>query len=385
MGIAVEKPSDNVSAFSALRDAIDIQRGFRNFKPSNTRRLRAAKARVLGGIGNASLAIIGDSTSAGTGTGGGGSPGLTDARKSTPARRLAKLINASGITCQEVGVFGSAGMAGSYAVYDPRVVLGTGWSTASTGPGGAYYSNTTTTDPLAISPTESFDRIEYYYLRNSGYATFTVDVDGGAAIETINANAGPSAVIKRVVNCALGTHTINFRRTGTGGTLGLVGITWYRGDTPVLDLWNMGISGATIGTFADTTQFWRPALAIPSMAPSAVYIDLGINNWGAQTDPASFAASYQDVINAHKVASDVILVSPVPQAVAANSLATQMVYVDIIDGLARSNDLPYIDLRAYFESQEIQQALGAYYDPTHPNGLGAAEKAMIYHLATSSI
>lgn len=362
----------------ANRDA--AWRCFRNFKPSNTRRLRKGFANVRTNTANMVIAIAGDSLNAGHGA-GTGTNGFDGARALAPARHLATLMNRNVIVTQELAVFGGAGVtAAQVPTYDPRVVMGSGWAPTSAGFAGAYYLNSTTTDALTFTPTQSFDTIVYWYARNTAYAVFTVDIDGGAALETVDAT-GSGAILKRTINVTRGTHAINFRRV-SGGNCSILGCTVYdNASGKVVDIWNWGVSGATISTTNATTNPWTSRAAHVAAAPDVLLLDIAMNDWIGGTNLATFEAQYRAYLTSLTAVSDVIIVNPSPRAVANTSLETQRQYESIIKAVQKSFDLPLIDLRALFETQEIASANGLFYDVTHQNALGYALKGELFYRA----
>jgi hypothetical protein len=361
-----------------LGNSLLARRSFMNFKPSNTRKLRKGLANVRAGLANMNVMVVGDSTQAGDGA-GTGTNGFDGARLLTPSRRLASNLSGRGIvTAQEVGIFGAAGVGASQypSTYDPRLSYGAGWSAVSAGIGGAYYDNSTTTNALAFTPAIAFDTIVYWYLQNTGYATFTIDVDGGAAIETVNA-ASTGALVKHTVTCALGTHTINWKRTGTGANLRIAGCTVYNSAAKTVDVWNCGVSGATSTSWINAANPWSPLNAITALAADLYIVDLGINDWIGGTSLSTFQTQMQSIITACQASGDVVLCNPVPQAIASTVLATQLQYVSVLQTLQQSNDLPWLDFRNLMETQEISNANGTQYDATHPDNLGYVEKGRL--------
>src|SRR5262249_40838494 len=57
-------------------------------------------------------------------------------------------------------------------------------------------------------PDNEIDTIEVWYARAPENGCFTVDVDGGAPLVTVDC-AGPAAFLKATATCALGRHTVN--------------------------------------------------------------------------------------------------------------------------------------------------------------------------------
>jgi hypothetical protein len=368
---------------TTLNNALLTRRSFKNFKPSNTRKTRKGLANVRNGLANMNVAIVGDSTQAGDGA-GTGTNGYDGARVLSASRKLATMLAPTTgkgiIAAQETAIFGSAGVAsgtpGQYLTYDTRVLMPSGWSLASAGIGGGYYDNSTTTNALSFTPTIAFDTIVYWYAQNTGLATFTVDIDGGAAIETPN-SAGSGALVKHTLTVALGTHTINWKRTGVGANLRILGCTVYNSASKTVDVWNMGVAGSLSTSWINAANPWSPLNALTSIAADLYVIDLGINDWINGTDPTTFQTNMQTIITACAAQGDVVLCSPVPRAIASTPLATQLLYVTALQALQVSNDLPWVDFRNLFETQEIANTNGMMYDVTHPNNNGYAEKARL--------
>jgi lysophospholipase L1-like esterase len=354
-------------------------KSFKNFKPSNTRRIRRGLGRVIAGQGNCYGGVIGDSTQAGDGA-GTGTNGFDGARVLTPSRRLSDILNKSLVTSQEVGIFGSAGVQSGapaqYLTYDPRVAMPSGWSLTSAGIGGGYYDNSTTTNPLSFAPGVAFNTIDYLYAQTTGLATFTIDVDGGAAIETVNA-AGSGAIVRHTVTCPLGAHTINWRRTGVGANLRILGCTVYNSAVKTVDIWNLSVAGATSSSWSLTTNPWSPLNALPALGLDFAFLDIGINDWIGGVDPAVYTTNMQSIINVLSPTTDVILCNPNPSAIATNSLSQQMTIVNALAAIQVANDLPLIDFRNQFETQEIATSGGFWYSGPHPNALGYVEKGRL--------
>lgn len=355
---------------NSVNTALLPQRTFKNFKPSNTRRLRRAIANARAGVADGVLALVGDSTTMGTGA-GTGTNGWTGGRIANLPYRLSQLLSTAAIPCDSTGVPGSNNVTlAEMSNYDPRLTLGAGWSVVSAAIGGAYFDNSTTTNAFAFAPGVTFDTIDYWYLQVSGYGTFTIDIDGGAAIETVNAS-GSTLLAKHTLTVARGTHTINWKRV-SGGNVRIVMCQVRDGTTKRLSVWNLGVSGATSLTAIASANVWNVLPAVIQTAPDAVLLTLGINDWNSGVPVADFTTNMQTFITSVLPTSDIILGNPCPQAVANTSQVIQQQFYDAIVGLANLNDLPMIDYRSALETYEIAQPLGEYYNPTHPNNLGYA-------------
>ncbi len=341
------------------------------------RHWNAAVAKVRAGVQLGKAALIGDSTTTGTGAGSGGA-GLTGARAKSYPTVLATLLQAYQVPAQANSFFGGAGQTSTYfsSGYDPRVIQapGTGWQPNASSLGGGAFQNTTTTDPLQFTPVDAFDTMVIYYIQNTGFATWTVNVDGGATLATVN-SAGTSSVQTSTVTTTLATHTINIARTGVGTSAYIIGIDTYDSATKKLSIWNMGQSGTKVADWVLAVNPWDKLNALGTVAPDLTIIDLGINDWTAGTDPTTFAANYQTLITKAQLSGDCILMVPVPSSTSSASTATQTIYADIIRGLAVTNTCALVDMIYPWGSYTISNGLGYMYDNLHPLPAGYADMA----------
>jgi len=387
LGSALLRPSGTSAAFPLANHFASSQAlSCYNFKPSNTRRLRRAISQVQCGLGHAAIGIIDDSTGAGHGAGTGGKHFFDNARARTPARRMAEFLDRNFVDAFEVGVFGSANVdANQLSAYDPRFELGSGWVTYSAGPGGRYFRNASTGEPLSFAPGMPFDTVEFWFARDPETAGLTVGISGEPSISVDLEDVPPGALIGRTVKTTLGKHTIRFHRNSSSGALRLFAVTVRNSTAPALEIRNFSVAGATIGSASDDTRPWSPRNAHVAMAMDAYFVCLGINDWIRNTPLASFERSYRAEVQALRAVGDVIVVSPLPRAVVSTPAEAQESYVRVVAGIAAELDLPFIDLYSAFETQEIAAAAGYYHDSTHPSLLGAAEKGRVFARAVMTL
>lgn len=352
--------------------------GVYNFTPLSLVRWRKALARVRDGSGRAKLAFIGDSTTAGLLSNGTS----TNIRpKSAPyalAPRFAN-VGASALIDSTWGDAGGAASSSTLPTLDSRVTFGAGW--AGTGPfslGGAMPANSTTTNVLAFTPAGSFDAIDIYYVQNAGLATFTVNVDAGATLATINA-AGSIAVVKSTVSCTAGTHTVNIARNGTGSVAFIIGIDCYLSTAPKVAIWNMGACGSTTANWATNTLAYDPLKAIVTVAPDLVVLNLGINDARTGVSVATYQANMQAIITAISAASDIVLQVPVPSDTAITAQATTDAYKAAVLTLGAANNLPVIDVGYRFVRYSTANTNGLMADSLHPGMLGYQDIAAAHY------
>jgi lysophospholipase L1-like esterase len=352
-------------------------RCFKNFKPSNTRHLRYGLARVRTGTGRLRLALLGDSTTAGTGANTGTS-GLVGAYPYAYPSVLASILNARLASASNLNsIWGVVASTASYSTFDTRLTLGAGWANSPVLSIAPMWLNSTTTNAFAFTPVGQFDTADIWYVKTPGYDSFTVNVDGGATLETVDCNAAV-AVGKQTVTCALGSHTLNIARSGIGGNVQIIGIETYNSAAFGIDVFNWGYHGSTSTTWNSTALAYSPANAIAAIAPDVVTIGLGINDTGATAD-ATFRTNIQVLITKAVSVGDCIIVIPNPViADGQYSQANQNTLRQSLLSLAATNDLPVIDRKLSMESYTQANASGLMYDVLHPNKFGYTEVASLF-------
>jgi hypothetical protein len=351
-------------------------RSFYNFKPTNTRKYRNAVANARAGIApGCRIACVGNSTTAGTGAGTGAS-GQTGAYPFAWPNLLKSILNARLAPTFNGALWGQAnnGVV-SYPTFDTRLALGAGWGVFSGSLGGPLWTNNSTTNALAFTPTDAFDSIDVYYIRNTGRATFTVDVDGGAALATIN-SAGTVSLIKASMTCARATHTINIKRTGVGTDAFIVGIVTRDSTSPAIAVWNMGWHGVTASTLGLTANAWYSVPAIAAVAPDLMIYEMGVTDMGG--DLSAYKADSERFIASALVAGDVIVAIHNPVSTASHSQADQDAMRAMSYTIANDYDLPVIDHTLEMQSYTVANADGLMFDNIHPLKKGYGMKASLY-------
>lgn len=353
--------------------------GFWNFKGSNLSRWQTALAAKNAGTGNARIMTFTDSTGIGTGAGSGGSFLLNGAKPFSWPWLVAKNFNS--------GVVGNASMCGDNGLFngasetlpnfDPRISFTGGWSdnNAASTLGGSFLKAVTTTGVFNFAPTNSIDTIVVGRPLNTGLASATVSVDGGASLGTINENAS-FAFGESTFTCSPGVHTINLNYTGSGATFFLTYILAYLSSVKEVSVLNAGWFGATSNdlsaTFANSP--WEPGTAIGLTNQNLTIMENGIVNDMNSNGAISLATSLANntaLVNTALVPGDVILMSgPPSQPGGSNnraSYATQASYVHQMKALAYSKNVPMIDIWTLFGGV-YQPSL--MFDDVHPNAAG---------------
>lgn len=336
---------------------------------------RAALANVMNGSANAKLAFLGDSTTAGAFASGviwSGNRTLA-----VPAR-IAAMLTARGINAQQGSTFCDAGTtdAASFALYDTRWVLGAGWTTQllTGGCGGtALTHNAASTTTAAFTPTAAFDTIEIWTVTNPAYQDFTVNVDGGASLGTIDASQALS-ILKTTYTVALSTHTVNIQKSaGNAALTHIIGINTYDSATKAVQVWNMGYGGSTSAFWGtSTTSVWLAPQMVATYAPDMSVICLGINDWIAAVSAATFKTQMQVLIDKALISGSAMLVTSAWSQIGYNG-ATQANMDAIVTAtreLAVTNNLPLLDISKRLVNYSDANSYGFYGDGAHPDKTG---------------
>lgn len=349
-----------------------------NFSPTSLPRYRAKLARAIAGGVPVKIAMIGDSTTAGLGSGSGGTQNLNGAKATAYPAQLAKLFNGAGLTANVNSMWGNNALAAIAAPspYDPSLSFaGSGvWSAGPTALGGAMFLNSTTTDALSYTPTTSTDSIDVYYVQSTGFATFTVK-DGSTTLGTPNA-AGTAAFIKASFTRTVSANAINLARTGTGAQLYVAGIDTWNSTTDKVKVLNMGISGTQSNGYLANTQTWDFLKSILVVSPDVVVIDLGINDVRNNVAAATYQSNVQTVITTLQTGGiDVVLLRYNPDNSPVNP-GLLPAYQGAQYALAAANNIPLIDLTARYGSYATMNAQGDYFDAVHQTAQGYSDFAM---------
>jgi lysophospholipase L1-like esterase len=344
--------------------------GFHNFTGGNLANWRAALAAQERGASNAVIGCLGDSTVAGQGA--TSNELASNAKSLSWPTQLAKLIP-NGSWSSVWGDNNVTAAAGHVHNYDARLNR-SGWAInyikASGTLCGGFFQGHPAASSNSFTPTNTIDTIEVWYAQSPGGGIFTIDVDDGPPLATIDC-AGPNAFMKATARCALGAHTINLQRTTSDANdVYLTGLRAYNSAVKEVSVYNLG--GCRWGTadFVVDSYPWSTLPAVTAIAPNLVIFEAGIiNDWDDKIPLQAFASRIITVIKALKAANcDVILMSGAPsKAGVFASYATQQSYVASMKTLAYETDVPFIDVWSLFGGTWQETAM---FDSLHPNGVG---------------
>jgi lysophospholipase L1-like esterase len=333
---------------------------------------QAAKRAVLAGQRDARVLCIGDSTTAGQGATNNGS--ASDCRSSSWPTQLVALLNAAGLPASPDSMMASGSL--TMPAGDARITSAVNWVASTASAGGLMLLNSTTTDPLSFAPAGVFDSFDIWYVQNSGFATFTVNVDGGATLATVNAN-GSANLVKTTVQCARGTHTINIARNGTGTNLFIAAIICYDSQDKRALVLNAGYSGSAISQWNDMTTGWGSLNASIKYAPDLSIICVDINDAANGVAAESWLVTMRNIIKFLKASGDIIIAKGCGSNPAIIAQATQDTYAVALARIRQEYNLPSI---VNFTTEMLggwtaANAAGLMYDDKHPLASGYARHA----------
>lgn len=280
--------------------------------------------------------FVGDSTFAGMFSMGGST--YANARQNSLVDQLATELTNRGLPAQHESWLGgrvyTAAVATEAPEYDPRTTsIGAGWGVAYGTLGAVRLTNSTTTNPISITPEAAFDRITVLFPGNPGQGSSSINVDGGASLGTIDGNVSQRLGVS-TFSCTLGTHTINIARIA--GSASIIGVIPWVSTAHDLVLVNSAGGGTTTTSHAGTTFQWETPQAAAWLNPAVSVISLGINDMLQDVAWATSQANLHALISAHRAVCPVILVTIPPLSTAGNTypLAEQIQWENFYRELA---------------------------------------------------
>jgi lysophospholipase L1-like esterase len=336
---------------------------------------KAAVANMRAGLRRAKLMVISDSTGTGRGAGTGANFLIDGYAKAWPAR-MASFLTESGFKVYDQSLWTNQNSTDEpYADYDPRVTLGAGWDFSGETLGGQFLRfSTGAATTTSFEPEAAFDTIEIYYYR-SGDGTFTVDVDGGASLGTVDCGApNDDTIQKATFTVSLATHTINLNAVNDARFF-VLGVVTYDSTAPGVDLIRACRSGAKVSNFVETALPFNSLNVIPQIDPDLTIIALSINDCEDGTNTATYRSDLADLIEACQASGDVILMTGPPQNTTAGGNNTILDYTDQLEDLANEYEVPFLRIggtRQISRWNRYSTILTQfpYSEPRHPGELG---------------
>lgn len=350
----------------ALNRAINSEACLFNFN-GNTPYLLAALANARAAVANAKLGFLGDSTTRGTGA------GTTTAQvpNSYPFKLAARLTEL-GLVGKGNNVIGTGNL--TWSTSDSRTVLSGGATQAAVNLtiGGAMAQLTATGNTFSFTPVANCDTFDVYSIKTGATGAFTINLDGGATLATVSGTITPAQIIKTTVSGTLAGHTLNC--VWSSGTCYVVGVHAYDSTVKCVECMNFGASGALTSNLVDLTAgySWGDPTSLAVFGVDCWFLNIGINDMNTGASLTTALNNVQTLINKYRgltKVADCILVNPWPISLTVSQ--NQSSYADGLRALALANNIPLIDMYAYFGGDYVRaNALGLTFDTLHPNGPG---------------
>ena len=363
-------------------------------------RTAAMIARVRANAGSGAIALLGDSTSFGTGA---------SARTRDYAHALASILTSAGVPAETDSMWGvPAGFSyAQLATYDNRFTqagsgLGSGGGTKSLA--GNMFKLTASGDAIGFTPEKTVNAFDLWFPTGGTFGTFNVSVDGGPA-QLISQNfyggswtyngaswaqtTSPNATDGRFARAQLrisaaASHALAI--SWVSGTVQIAGVHGYRSDLAQIGLYDWGRPGETAPNWAagSASGSWN-VLASTNNGPleylpiDLVLLDLGINDANTGVADAAFSTAMQSLITGIQTrgSHDLGLIVPVASNFAAISEAAQRGKWSVIEKLSGTNaNAPIVaDMPQRWGTYAGGAARSYYSDNTHPTDTGYADKA----------
>jgi hypothetical protein len=198
-------------------------------------------------------------------------------------------------------------------------------------------------------------------------STISVSIDSGTptTINLANGQSGSDQIPSFVTvasGLTQGTHTLNITNASATGPkyFGLSGGRPLMG-TKGIRLNNMGHAGALVkectdngvGQYINNYNLFNPTLTV---------ISYGANDFAVQESIANFTSYYQTLITAAKAKGDVLLVNLGMRSDVASPTILQSSYMTALSNLAATNNVPFLDMNAYFGADPANRYLDGLID-----------------------
>lgn len=341
---------------------------------------RKVRSKLLAGEATQTLLCVGDSKTAGVGSnavtaGFSYMMGYPNKLATVLARRE------PGFNPITSGYWGSGGAIDGNTLANFNTNCGvanaeTPWTQSVDALGGKHMANSSsTTAKLFVNlGAAEIDKIDIWYTRVSGGASFTWKVDAGSVSAPTSA-AGSEALLKLTISLTRGVYTTLeiLRVAAAAQPLYIHGIWAYDSTEKQLRIMNAGESGSMAVDWTLATHPYAKLPAIGTVAPDHTIIGLGTNeaaNTPAALTNGAFDADMATIIAKAKLSGGVTLLMPAPMAPASIAMADYMTMRTAIKRVSLANDVSTIDLAVPFRTYAEAFAAGFLGSTVHETGIG---------------
>ncbi len=360
-----------------------------NLDPALTPHYRAAIAKVRAAVAAGTGGVYAKILCVCDSLGGGftSSASVTGFRSQSWLSYL-QALGVAGLPTQSDSFFADASTAAhtyTWSTWDPRIVVGSGWSTSggTFTVGGQYAQNTTTTNSIDFTPAGPVDTCTLIFLETSSSGNFKWSVDGGSLSASIPTSNATSRVWTQSVSAGTpGIHKISFFRDT--GSVFYSAAECYNSTTSAVQLWQAPILASRLyapgtNSWSDTTYAWSGGNAVGTtpFAPDLCIIALGVNDYANGVAVANSQTGLQTLVTACQKSGDVVFLLEYPSNPATYSQASQSAMLNMEIAFAAANNIPVINWPARIVSWQngVNLGLGLSTDPIHPSASAYADVA----------
>jgi len=356
-----------------------------NFYGSFTR-WKVAKAR--GAANPARILVLGDSNVTNAGGGDSGSFLLVNALTSSWAQQLARLAG------YKVDSFYGEGNCGANVVtpaqYDPRIVLGTGWTyfTSPTILGGrmVYTATHPNTNLLTFTPVGAFDSFDCILPIVTGTIGVWVDGTQVATVNTAALTPIVGGIGKVTYTVTRGTHTIGFSNPDITNFTYVSGVQCHDSTNAAPELIQASWFGAVAANFTANANAWEQLNGVQAVKADYSIVPIIENDSSSGTALATYQAAMETTIANLAATSDGCICASFASNNAASLNGDFDTRAQMLKNLARSYGWSYFDMRDVYGYSWAKATTNGYvYDTSHPNRAGyTAMVTKLYAFLTAS-
>lgn len=334
---------------------------------------------------------VGDSVTAGAGS-GTGTNAMTDAFDKAPPAYLARMLQNDGLNVNvNTLVFDAANPNAGLAngvLYNSRLSFsgatdGSAWTRNA-----QMYSNAATTDDLVFQPKDlagnvtATDTLVVCTIAGTGVVNsgdFVVK-DNNATVQTVAQSTGAQRMLVTTVTRTKSTNPWKIAKAAANSSS--LFVEWfeaYDSTSTQISIFNAGLYGYASSGWNSATQVWDKRNLFKSLAPDVVELAIGVNDVRTNVSAATYKSQMQAIIAAVKAAgSDVWLARYHPDNAPVNP-SLLPAYRQVQYELADENNCPLIDLTKSFVSYDVASSRGYMSDTLHLLPLGSAALAESSH------
>ncbi len=351
--------------------------GLNNFKPSNTSTLRRMLADASAGYASSRLFVSGMSTEAGCGALGTGY--VANGRSKSWPMQLANLLNKNGYNADAGWIIGGGDRNSStLPTFDTRITLtNAAEAPAQQSAGGRCILLTASTGVVTFTPGFTFDRVVVMTWGFPGNAFATITVNGGAQTATTGNTPGGGDLNYTTLSCTAST-TVTLTAGAGGSGCYVQAIGCYDSTKPGISILNAGWGGSVMTDWSTDVQAGPNAFvkgALGSGQLNATIACHDINDALNSLSLSAYTANLTSWLTYLKTKGDVILKLSPDVGATSVPAANKVSYWDASLNVAKTLDIPWIDLRVVLPDRVDSIAKGISRDDLHNTARGYSIEA----------